>query len=531
MKHLWQITFLLISMSFALRSFSYDPSYPSKEPPQLDEEFYCRVARELASNYERGDFSCNDGGDSDFLFYHVKRVQGGEGRVQDKPSSIQIASFNLLHLGDDVGQLKDLTLVAEVMNLWDVVVASELKSLPVTGKIQNHNQHALEQPRAWSSRFSKLILPVYYQLLVALRELDSSWSLVLTTVPQGDGPYRELTGFYLRSSRVKLVEDRAKLVDIDPHYRSLLFRTPSQIFLQSGSFQFSVVATHIRYTVPPDDVKRKNAMALAKEILSRDSPKEVKYLPFLKRADYQLRFAELKTILTSLFERTSKSGNRKVILAGDLNLDSSGKRLALQHHPEVKGTVEIEALWEELLSRFGSIKLFVDQPTTISEKSGRSSSLDHFIADPDEIEECDFSGSEAWDFSSLFFESESRQEQEKKSPRVHRVQSMIAQAVGDLRRQGASYFLSEGRSHRSFYGLTLDRIGELSESSPALAEEFSRDSLKEKVEERVVSLLRAKPGSSDYHRRFRAVYQVLSDHLPIVVKCWVDGRAPHQLQW
>ena len=339
---------------------------------------------------------------------------------------VKIASFNLLQPGSSASFYKDYKLLAELMNKWDLISAVEL--IAVVGEDLKHNQAVLSfindgpqliaqlqkkiQESCSLQEKSKLEeelitlqkdlklapnlyrAPGYLQILNELRQLDPSWSLLLT--PRGEGTeeanLKELAGFYYRAQTVRpLINPYCREVHthgtahpfacipdfsahfMDTDYRQVFSRRPFMASFESGDFTVALLAFHSIFSSPTDDELMRNILT-----------------PTFGVADYtQLgvgvtkqnyaRFAELKVIMEFIRRMQQRFEQKDIILIGDFNLEISNPFLP------------------ESLRPWPNSELFIADPTTISQRRyqndgsetfGYASNYDHFVLDPTQSREC-----------------------------------------------------------------------------------------------------------------------------------------------
>ncbi|RPJ76463.1 MAG: hypothetical protein EHM20_07410, partial [Alphaproteobacteria bacterium] len=162
----------------------------------------------------------------------------GPTSVTKKSSSrpLRIAGYNLLHPGTSKALFKDYSLVAKIMNKYDLVSGMEL--LGVVGHDRANNESVIDLLTSNKKAAEDLIIlrekttdpkkineiderlakiasvnqtayslyrsPGYYKILMALKKLDPSWALILS--PRGDsaleGSVEEMVGFFYRANEV-----------------------------------------------------------------------------------------------------------------------------------------------------------------------------------------------------------------------------------------------------------------------------------------------------------------------------------------
>lgn len=331
-----------------------------------------------------------------------------------RKKNLKIGSFNLYQSGSSRTEYKDYSVIAKIINKFDVVGAVELVSIIGVYKAHNESlvdyykqelsnlQHAIdagdEQKKFELSNKLKFIkeqyeLPGYVKILKELRELDPSWALLLTPNEEGseNATIKELGGFFYRARYVKPVVNEyceAAYAGIEdsfacyPKFDSsfygkdvadLVSRRPFMASFRSGSFDFTGLAVHTIYNAPNDEDFRKR---LTQAAFGVDTYTEVEGL----RSDTYARFAEL-THVVDFSEKLRKSFTEKdIIIMGDFNLESG------------------ESYWSKLFASNKKLELKIEEPTSLalsryksdgSESGGTSRNFDHFIIDKEYSVECD----------------------------------------------------------------------------------------------------------------------------------------------
>jgi len=331
-----------------------------------------------------------------------------------KKKGIKIGSFNLYQSGSSRTEYKDYSVIAKIINNFDIVGAVELVS--IIGVYKSHNEALVEYYKQELSNFQNAVsegdeqkkfelsnklkfikeqyeLPGYVKILKELRDLDPSWALLLTPNEEGseNATIKELGGFFYRSRFVKPVvneycaaayslgsESYACYPKFDTSFygkdvADLVSRRPFMASFRSGSFDFTSLAVHTIYNAPSDEEFRKRLTLAAFGVENYSEVEGLKY-------DTYARFAELTHII-GFTEKLRKSFSEKdIIIMGDFNLESD------------------EAYWKKLFSSNNKLDLKIHEPTSLalsrfksdgSESGGTSRNFDHFIIDKEFSVECE----------------------------------------------------------------------------------------------------------------------------------------------
>ena len=369
------ISLLLLVIVVACQKNKNDSDFKANEAV-LDQETYeaCLIAKDLIYN-QGSDYgvSCYDR----YLHYSWK------GQTEPANKQLQIASFNLWHLGDGTVPGKDIDLVASIMNRWDLVAALEIMKPSAQVKYGSHHKVNKSWWEYSQTDYDPEIIksisissPKYLELLNKLRLLDESWSLILSPSAMGSSVnHQELTGFYYRGSVVKPKVNSycggyACYLDL---YGSgdKVARYPLVADFKSGDFSFTALAYHARF----DSMK---ASDITPDIADDRILSELDFYDKNFNPDGALRapmaqafrFVELNVIMKEIDNLKNTISNPKIILMGDFNLEQ---------------TANNNNIWDEVL---GSHKLYVEDLSSISETNRYASAYDHFVFDPDVVPEC-----------------------------------------------------------------------------------------------------------------------------------------------
>lgn len=341
--------------------------------------------------------------------------------------ALKIANYNLLHPGTSKALFKDYSLVAKIMNRYDVVSGLEL--LGTVGRDEQNNQSVLDliqgsadivtklrqqkeklkdqlKIQEMDVKIVKLIndtrtaydlyrAPGYLKVLMELKKLDPSWSLILS--PRGDsalaGSVEELSGYYYRANAVtpavnphcKEVADAgggtpyACLItltedfmgkDVAKHFA----RRPFMASFQANGKTFTLVTSHMVFTYSGDEEAEKDLM---QKTFGVDSYKNLG--TGINSTNFA-RFAEVKNTLDFMNLYRKKYKDNRIMFMADTNLVSNN------------------LYWPEVLKAFPGGTLLINEPTTLSpakfmsngkETNGLANDYDHFILDKSVFTECD----------------------------------------------------------------------------------------------------------------------------------------------
>ncbi|WP_417335445.1 hypothetical protein [Halobacteriovorax marinus] len=345
---------------------------------------------------------------------------------------VRIAGFNLWHPGSQNSGYKDYKLIAQIIDKSDVVGALEL--LPLVSLDAKNNSEVVsilaEGPAQLRSLKRELNAanrrgdldkvqelkakitvisdtlkkapslyrePGYLKVLSELRKLDSSWSLILS--PRGDSAkpthVKELTGFFYRGRSVKPITNEhcqetyartsGKKFACFPNLRkSFMGRETSHVFsrrpllgsFKSGSFDFSLLASHVVFT-SPHPVEDKEDM----ENILRPSfgVSDYKDLGVGLDSTNYARFAEAKIIMEFMQKLKRKYKEKDIIYVGDMNLTADNP------------------FWSNLLKETGEHELLIEVETSLSlakvnyrgvPTNAMASNYDHFIVPKNSLNNC-----------------------------------------------------------------------------------------------------------------------------------------------
>lgn len=379
----------------------------ARQPAQTDEDSQQAITPRPAGEVENGPY---DDCDQRSLFEQNKKFNwactGNYVHIFPKrliqrrnTQKIKFGGFNLYHLGDDQGRLKDLNAVALIMNQWDIVGATELMPLPTDYANENRKLREIVNqkgsghlPQDW-----RVVEPGYYRLLKALQKLDTTWSLIFQPTPEGEGSTGEMAGFYYRARRVQPKSWNYCPVEnlndkIDPSIAGLNFGCVIKIpdsqakfmsrkafvaAFQSGKFDFIAAVSHTRFRPPAND----QIPLIQAELCSRFDPK----VKCAISKDKVGRFYEVKAIADQF--PALEAFDRDVIYLGDFNLEP--------------GPLTAPA-WSAALGASPGYEVFQTERTSLSlPTQSLLSSYDHFILRPSTTTECDLNSIRPYDFTQI----------------------------------------------------------------------------------------------------------------------------------
>ncbi|MDD4976236.1 MAG: hypothetical protein PHY93_17900 [Bacteriovorax sp.] len=352
---------------------------------------------------------------------------GPTSKTSRSNGSLRIAGYNLLHPGTSKALFKDYSLIAKIMNKYDVV--SGLEILGTVGHDEANNQAvltflrsspqmviALKALKAKTSDAFKLKeidaklttlvadtqtayslyrAPGYFKALMALKKLDPSWALILS--PRGDsalqGSVEEMVGFFYRANSVSPISNPhcdeykdenggipyACILNLGPifmgkDYTHNFARRPFMVSFKSGSLKFSLISMHVVFTFSGDEVAQKKLM---NDVFGVDAPSD---LGVGINSSNFARFAEVKTTLNFMNRFRQKYNDKNIMFVSDTNLTASNP------------------YWAEVLKSFPGGSLLINEATTISpprymgdgqETNGVASTYDHFVLDKSAFPGCD----------------------------------------------------------------------------------------------------------------------------------------------
>ena len=363
-----------------------------------------------------GDIECL-GGTFHLNSHSASKYYSYEDAIAQK--EVKISAFNVYQSGSTRTEYKDYTLVAKVMNNWDLVGVTEL--VPIIGIDDRHNQaiidllNKIEQeglnPALGEEKSDNVEitidqkvellkkqyeLPGYVKILLELQKLDPSWSLLLQGDEEGaaGATVHELAGYFYRAKVVRPIQneycyqffkDKRKIQDFSacqPFYSEkfygkniaeLVSRRPYMASFISGKFDFTLLLSHIIYNSPSDEDLRKKILQAAFGV------DDYSVIGQGVTAETYARFAEVYHLINFAEKMKSAYTEQDIVIMGDLNLESSND------------------YWNTLLSQFKGLRLKIEGETSLSKSRTRSdgsythgtaNNFDHFIFNPKDISQC-----------------------------------------------------------------------------------------------------------------------------------------------
>lgn len=419
-------------------------------------------------------------------------------KKEKPPAQVKIGSFNLFHLGDTVAPMKNLGLMAQIINQWDVVGVQEL--MPLVSKwrmsnrgvfqaLQKMNVHALDIfARDWA-----VVSPGYIKLLKELRQLDPSWAIILQPQPDGEGSTGEMAGFFYRSKYVQLKElsycPRARSMDVKSQaplrnlaclmqvpvlQRKLISRTAFAAYFEVGNFDFVGLSTHVRFN---KSLKLADRKAQEKEICAQhENPSKCSI-----SQDEVGRFYEVKVVADQIAKIKKYAGDNDVIYMGDYNLEINDKSTAF---------------WDAALKSSDGHSVYQSDLSTLTIKfDGLASNYDHFIFNSADTDECDSKNIHTFDYTPVL-----------KSEQENEVMAAVAES------------LSEENKKIALDKLTAE-INLLIKQKGSEIISLTDKERAELIKKNERALARMKQNTTG------ALLELLSDHLPIELTCYSDKKA------
>lgn len=411
-----------------------------------------------------------------------------------KAGELKIGSFNLFHLGDNQAPLKNLALMANVINRWDIVGAQEFMPLPSDAALNNLSLMKLLQDESKKPiRFPyddwHVVTPGYLKLLQELQKLDSSWALILQSSPAGEGSTGEMAGFFYRSSLVDLKEwdycpaersadiktnaplkNYACLVQVPEQTQKLISRTAFAANFRSGQFDFVGLTSHIRFR-PPDSeadlrIQLDTICSMHADLKKCNLPK-----------DSIGRFYEVVAVVEQISSIKEKAHDKDVIFMGDFNLELQPKNVEY---------------WKAALRKAPGFVATQTELTTLSVPGNKlASNYDHFIFDPTETTECDARTAKSYNIL------------------------LAAKVTQDpVLKKFAGFFKAGGQTaFAETVATDLEKMLKYQEKGDLFVRPLSDKEKKDYTDSMAESLKRMKV--NDY----AAEVELISDHLPIELSC------------
>jgi len=375
---------LIIILAF-LTSYSFVAHAISVEREQeLNQEFkaYCdQVSKYVIKNHYS--VTC----DTDYHHYNSRAALNHYNSNPDH--DIKIANYNLLHPGSNKNSYKDIALVAQIINEYDLVSAQEL--IPRLGNDMRHNNDLVDMIEDTKNYdLEKLYkIPGYILILEELRKLDPSWALITSPRGEASSPssVHEMLGFFYRASivRPKETEHCSELATKNdredantsfacyPLFRAPFFRVdaadgfsrkPFVSSFESGEYDFTIMNAHVIFTSPKDEETMSwiSNLAFGVDDYSQVGTGVTK--------ETYARFAEVRLTLEMLEIFSKNYKEQDLFFSADMNLESK------------------ISYWQTLMGDFNSFTLISELPTSLTnyrygrgdvETNGFSSNYDHFI--------------------------------------------------------------------------------------------------------------------------------------------------------
>ncbi len=323
--------------------------------------------------------------------YHHYNSRAAANHYSMKPDhDLRIANYNILHPGSNKNSYKDLSLIAQIINQYDLVSAQEL--IPRLGNDMRHNNDLVEMIESTKNYdLEKLYkIPGYILILNELRKLDPSWALITSPRGEASSPssVHEMLGFFYRAAIVRPIETEhcaeigvktnREEANTDfacyPLFRAPFFRVdaadgfsrkPFVSSFESGDFDFTLMNAHVIFTSPKDDETMSWISNLAFGV------NDYSDVGTGVTKETYARFAEVRLTLEMLELLSRNYKEQDLIFAADMNLEA---RIAY---------------WQQLMSDFNSFTLIGEMPTSLTNyryssrgsvaTNGFSSNYDHFI--------------------------------------------------------------------------------------------------------------------------------------------------------
>lgn len=411
--------------------------------------------------------------------------------------SIKIGSFNMFHLGDDQTPLKNMKLMASVIDNWDVVGAQELMPLPKDWSVANRQIDELltdekGQLKTFPYQDWIVVKPGYLQLLEALRERDKSWALIMQATAEGEGNTGEMAGFFYRSSRVKLKElsycpkDQSADIrgnfpqqnfgcglQVHPADRALMSRLPFVAYFQAGGFDFVGITAHLRFHAAMDagDLAEQKKAVCESALNSKCKIQK----------DHVGRFFE--TLATAKEMSEISKIDDDVIFMGDFNLEMKKNNVSL---------------WKAALRPAAGVSVYQAEKTTLSlNNSGLASNYDHFVFNQKNTPEC--KSNSIRNFNYIL--------PDKKSKDLVEMSELISKySQADLQQN----FVSE---KKKFLDRMIKPNKATNPTAPRQLNEKEKTLIVNKYEKALDRLNQYKIGPA---------FEMLSDHIPVEMTCQIS---------
>ena len=431
-----------------------------------------------------------------YVHYYPTETRKFEKNQKRPKNKLKIGSFNLLHLGDNQAPMKSFSVLAAIINQWDIAGAQEMMPLGLNTAEDNQKLNdlvlkstSIKSPvENWT-----VITPGYLLVLSELQKLDSSWALILQSTSEGEGGSGEMAGFFYRSSTVQLKEwdycpfDKAVniqnniqglnlgcLSQVSADVRKLTSRLAFAAYFQSGNFDFIGLTTHNRFRpsmLPKEIAAQKDAICN-----QHSQPKKCKI-----SKDQIGRYYEIYAVAQQISEMKEKAHDADVIFTGDFNLELTQKSLDI---------------WKAALRPALGLKPFQKEATTVGIKFSKMiSNYDHFIFDEKLTTECEPNSVKAYDFLKA----------------AKNDADEVGQVIHQYFDENKRIQLAEEKKKDTDSLVKIDKSG-----SGYIIRKLTEIEKEEAFGNLDISLERMK------FNEYALVQQLISDHIPIEMSCRTD---------
>lgn len=468
----------------------------------------------------------------------------------------------MLQPGQTHARYKDISLIAKIINKFDVLAATEL--LQITTTDMKHNKQLLNflknapakmkslksEITALNKNKNKKILlqtalmklsadykkakdyyrkPGYLQILDELHKLKNGkeWALILTPYSQGavKSTTRELIGYFYRSSRVKPRKNRycdevkkpSSFIQyacipnfdgyiLDQNYSDMISRKPFLAEFISGRFSYTLLASHTIFNSPKDPEHVQNYIERSFGVSQvKDLPKGVNDKNFARFGEVKASLKFMQALMTQGYSQ------QDIILLGDLNLENENP------------------YWAKALQEFDNASLFIDTKTSLtvrrykgrnqSETKGLSSKYDHFIFNPTNTRECIDKKTKSIKGGAFnFLEGQFNAEINK------RYKVRLEQKQGNYyKRDNKKYYalakefiipIQEGKSSFKTFGKKVITYKDQTYKSFGIINDHKKND--QYVDGFLRRILAEQLSDNTYYRLYK---ELISDHLPIYMEC------------
>ncbi len=495
--------FVTLFLSLMLCEIAFAIS-PEREQ-QLNAEFkvYCEEAAKYVIK-NRFTIDCGD------EFHHYNARAAANHYRNSGSQDLKIANYNLLHPGSNKNSYKDLGLIAQIINNYDLVSVQEI--IPRLGNDMRHNQDlvVLMENGGSAELAAHYRAPGYLLILERLRALDPSWALITSPRGEASSPssVHEMLGFYYRASKVRpkrtdhCLEQNEQSAGLAcyPLFRQPFFRAdvadafsrkPFIASFESGNFDFTLMNAHVIFTSPKDE---ETMRWITQTAFGLDNYSDVGV--GVTKETYA-RFAEVRLALEMLQLLIENYEEQDVMFAADMNLESK------------------TAYWQTLARDFPKFSLYGDMATSLTpyrysgrnETGGFSSNYDHFILNNQANQPCvrGEDGKVVVERHS-YFEGET-QEWIKRSYLV-REETGVADEPYRISNKGDVLMKKRMHEHREFLENTLTVVG------GQLVPQY--DDVERELETYRRRIFDEQLNDFTYYKFYR---ELISDHFPISINC------------